>query len=218
MKRSLLPVLILGASAAMLLAGGRKSRAKTSGSRSGSTKIVHIGDSTSWGARAFLQDEYEAAGFSEVVIDHQGGRSMHEHREPKENGVQVAKRLAPKHPRAAWVIMLGTNDAANIAVGAKVTVGTRVKRMMEAIGPDAPVMWVDTKTNRDDKAYADANMQAWNDELEKELRKYPNASLFRWSTVVRPEWYQNDGIHYTQTGSRNRAEATAQAARNLFLD
>ena len=42
-----------------------------------------------------------------------------------------------------WVMMVGTNDAANIAAGANASAEQRIRSMMDVIGGD-PVLWVDT--------------------------------------------------------------------------
>ena len=46
------------------------------------------------------------------------------------------------------MVALGTNDAANVAVGSGYGYSERIDRMMEIIGDD-PVLWVDVKTLTD---------------------------------------------------------------------
>src|SRR5207247_2409573 len=47
--------------------------------------------------------------------------------------------------------------------------------------------------------------------LERMAAQYPNMKVFDWYDVVQPQWFRNDGIHYTVEGSAQRALLTAQA-------
>ena len=40
--------------------------------------------------------------------------------------------------------------------------------------------------------------------------------IFDWYDVVQPQWFRNDGIHYTVEGSAQRAALTAQALVDAF--
>ena len=108
-----------------------------------------------------------------------------------------------------------TNDAANIAAGSNVSAEERIRRVMDVIGGD-PVMWVNAVTQRTDNAYRNASMLAWNDELDRLAADYPNMRVFDWYDVVQPQWFRNDGIHYTVEGSAQRAALTAQALVDNF--
>jgi hypothetical protein len=114
-------------------------------------------------------------------------------------------------------MMIGTNDAANIAAGSVVTAEERVRRVMDEIGGD-PVMWVNAVTQRTEDAYRNASMLAWNDELDRLAVDYPNMRVFDWYDVVQPQWFRNDGIHYTVEGSAQRAALTAQSLVDNFPD
>ena len=103
--------------------------------------------------------------------------------------------------RGCWVVTIGTNDAANVAIGGVPDLSTRLDRMMVLFGSD-PVLWVDSVTRLDEGPYADTNMQSWNQVLDEAALRFPTLHVFRWSDVAVDEWFVSDGIHYTSDGGR----------------
>jgi hypothetical protein len=187
-------------------------------------QVVHIGDSTSvslfevngvGGAELTATAQYQRVGVSDVYPDNDGARSLVERVEGKSNATEVAQAVHDNGYDGCWVIMIGTNDAANIAAGSNVSAESRIRGMMDVIG-SAPVLWVDAVTQRTDDAYRNASMVAWNQELYRVTAEYQNVRVYRWYDVVRPEWFRNDGIHYTVEGSAQRATLTAQALVTFF--
>jgi hypothetical protein len=187
-------------------------------------QVVHIGDSTSvplfdaaqvGGASETATSRYEGVGVDVVYPDNSGARSIIETLPGQQNAADVAAGVTANGYDGCWVLMVGTNDAANIAAGASIDAETRIRNMMTIIGDD-PVLWVDTITRRTDDEYRNASMLEWNQVLYSVVAEYPNARVFRWYDVVRPEWFRNDGIHYTVEGSARRAEFTAQALVEFF--
>jgi hypothetical protein len=187
-------------------------------------QIVHIGDSTSvplfesagvGGANLTMDSRYRAIGVSEVYPDNDGARSIVERMDGAPNALDVAEGVRANGYSGCWVLMVGTNDAANIAAGANTSAEERIRQMMNVIGSD-PVLWVDAVTQRTEDAYRNASMRAWNEELYRVTAEYPNAKVFRWYDVVQPQWFRNDGVHYTIEGSAQRAALTAAALVNAF--
>ena len=187
-------------------------------------QVVHIGDSTGvplfdpagvGGAELTLQARYDEVGVDVVYPDNDGARSIVERIDDRPNALDVAEGVRANGFDGCWVIMVGTNDAANIAAGASTSAEQRIRSMMDVIGSDR-VMWVDTVSQRTDDAYRNASMLAWNQELYRVLAGYPNARVFRWYDVVRPVWFRNDGLHYTIEGSAQRAGLTAAALLEAF--
>lgn len=187
-------------------------------------QIVHIGDSTSvslfepgsvGGADLTATAQYQKVGVVDVYPDNDGARSTVERVDGQANAIDVAQGVSDNGYDGCWVLMVGTNDAANIAAGSNVTAEARIRAMMDVIGND-PVLWVDAVTQRTDDAYRNASMVAWNQELYRITAEYPNVRVYRWYDVVRPEWFRNDGIHYTVEGSAQRAAHTAQALLMFF--
>jgi len=90
------------------------------------------------------------------------------------------------------------------------------RSMVESVIGGDPVLWVDAVTQRTEDAYRNASMVAWNQELYRITAEYSNVRVYRWYDVVRPEWFRNDGIHYTVEGTAQRAALTAQALVTFF--
>jgi lysophospholipase L1-like esterase len=187
-------------------------------------QVVHIGDSTSvslfdaasvGGAGLTGTAQYQRVGVVDIYPDNDGARSMVERAEGRPNAIDVAQGVRDNGYDGCWVLMIGTNDAANIAAGSNTNAETRIRSMMQVIGDD-PVLWVDAVTQRTDDAYRNASMVAWNQELYRVTAEFPNVRVFRWFEVVRPEWFRNDGIHYTVEGSAQRATLTADALVTFF--
>ena len=184
---------------------------------------MHIGDSTSvqlfdpkgvGGDELTMEQRYRDAGVATVYPDNDGARAIIEHLDG-DNALEVAQGVRDNGYHGCWVLMVGTNDAANIAAGANTSAEDRIRRMMDTIGGD-PVLWVNAVTQRTEDAYRNASMLAWNDELERVAAAYPNMKIFDWYDVVQPQWFRNDGIHYTVEGSAQRAALTAQALVDAF--
>jgi hypothetical protein len=187
-------------------------------------QVVHIGDSTSvplfdpasvGGEELTMDQRYRDVGVATVYPDNDGARAILEHIDSDPNALEVAQGVRDNGYHGCWVLMVGTNDAANIAAGANVTADERIRRMMDVIAGD-PVLWVNAVTQRTEDAYRNASMLAWNDELERVAADYPNMKVFDWYDVVQPQWFRNDGIHYTVEGSAQRAARTAQALVDAF--
>jgi hypothetical protein len=113
------------------------------------------------------------------------------------------------------VIALGTDDAADVAVGSEVSLMTRIQRMMSAARGE-PVMWVNVISLLDSGPYAEANMEKWNDTLLKACSRYPNMRVFNWAALARRSWFISDGIHYTSEGYEHRAKLIADALARAF--
>ena len=183
------------------------------------TSVVHIGDSTSVGmmSSAFVADpalrldaQYAAVGATDFRNEISGARSIVERLTGQLNADEVAQQLRASGYHGCWVLALGTTDAANIAVGSRVSAAQRIDRMMAVIGDD-PVLWVDVKTLVADGAWSNPHMQAWNLELVAATTRYPNLQLYDWASVVPDDWFQRDRIHYTATGYTERARLIAEA-------
>jgi hypothetical protein len=187
-------------------------------------QVVHLGDSTSDGLvqADFLPDpaqrvpaQYARVGVSRSIMEVVGANSIVETLPGDENGYEIAQGLVAQGYRGCWVIALGTNDAADVAVGSNVGLPARIQRMMSVIGHD-PVLWVNVKTLLSSGPYAEANMQMWDNALLAACPSYPNMRVFDWAHLANPAWFTTDGIHYTSTGSAIRAAAIADALATGF--
>jgi lysophospholipase L1-like esterase len=163
-----------------------------------------------------MDARYRSIGVTDVISDSSGGRAVIERLgDWQTNAFEVAVAIRESGFRGCWVIMIGTNDAANVASGAPATIEDRILRLLYVIGDD-PVLWVDTVTTGVAGAYRNESMQAWNVVLDRIDADRDNMAVLHWSQRVRPEWFQPDGIHYTPDGRVWRAAITALALAESF--
>ena len=187
--------------------------------------VVHIGDSTGlamWtpadvggDPAATMDARYQSVGVQRVFPDNSGGRAMVERMPDQANAVDVAESVRSGGYRGCWVIMIGTNDAANVAAGGVPGLDERIARLLGVIDGD-PVLWVNVVSRSPDPVYADAVMQQFDAALNRAVAAYPNLRVLDWARLVQPEWFANDGLHYSTVGRTWRAAVTAQALALAF--
>jgi peptidoglycan/LPS O-acetylase OafA/YrhL len=186
--------------------------------------VVHIGDSTSEGLTSpdYLPDprdrigaRYAQVGVTTFIPEISGARSIVETYEGLPNAYTVAQQLIREGYRGCWVLALGTNDTADVAVGSTYSLPYRIKEMMSLIG-NQPVMWVNVKSLLDYGPYSEANMESWNRALLQACASYPNMRVYDWAAAVKDGWFIPDGIHYTSAGYEARAYLIAQALAAAF--
>ena len=181
--------------------------------RTSCTSVAHIGDSTSDGLVSpdylpnpadRIQARYQGVGVQSVYTDIVGARSVVETLPGTTNGLEAAQNLDRHGFHGCWVIALGTNDTADIAVGSTVALATRISEMMQ-LARGEPVMWVNVVSLLSSGPYSEADMQKWNDALAQACTRYPNMRVFNWAALPAHSWFINDGIHYTSAGYYERA-------------
>jgi peptidoglycan/LPS O-acetylase OafA/YrhL len=194
--------------------------------RTSCRSVVHIGDSTSEGliSPEYLPDprdridaRYAQVGVTTFIPEISGARSIVETYEGYPNAYTVAQQLIQQGYHGCWVLALGTNDTADVAVGSSVGLATRIKEMMSLIG-NQPVMWVNVKSLLSYGPYSENNMLAWNEALLQACPSYPNMRVYDWASAVQDSWFISDGIHYTSAGYEARAYLIAQALAAAFPD
>jgi len=195
-----------------------------SSGRTSCRSVVHIGDSTSEGldSPSYLPKRSDRIGarYSDVGVatwkpEISGATSIVETLPGGTNAHDVAQQLVNQGYQGCWVIALGTNDSADVAVGSAVGLVTRIQRMMSVIG-NQPVMWVNVKTLVSSGPYAETNMEGWDNDLVRACARYPNMRVFDWASVVKDGWYIPDGIHFTSGGYAARARLIADALAKAF--
>ena len=186
--------------------------------------VVHIGDSTSDGLTSadYLPDpaqridaQYARVGVTSFDPEISGARSVVERYKNDPNADDVAKPLVGQGYHGCWVLALGTNEAADVAVGSSIGLSERVDRMMADLG-NVPVMWVNVKSMVGSGPYAESHMADWDDALVKACAKYPNMRVFDWASVVNDSWFISDGIHFTTPGYAARSQLIADALAKAF--
>jgi peptidoglycan/LPS O-acetylase OafA/YrhL/lysophospholipase L1-like esterase len=192
--------------------------------RTSCRSVVHIGDSTSDGLNSAdylpnrkqrLASQYARRGVRTIHWEISGGRSIVETLEGQPNAHTVAQQLTQNGYDGCWVLALGTNDTADLAVGSPVGLSTRIAEMMSVIG-NQPVMWVNVISLLDSGPYSEADMQAWDQALLRACPRYPNMRVYDWAAVAKPRWFISDGIHYTSAGYAARSRLIARALAEAF--
>jgi peptidoglycan/LPS O-acetylase OafA/YrhL len=192
--------------------------------RTSCRSVAHIGDSTSDGLisadylphrKQRLAYQYRKRGVRSIHWEISGGRSIVETLDGQANAHTVAQQLAQGGYRGCWVLALGTNDTADLAVGSPVGLSARIAQMMSVIG-NQPVMWVNVISLLDSGPYSEADMQEWDQALLRACPHYPNMRVYDWAAVVRRRWFINDGIHYTSAGYAARSRLIARALAEAF--
>ncbi len=158
--------------------------------------VVHIGDSTSDGLvspnylpnwRQRIPAQYEDVGVRTVYTNITGARSVVEVLPGTVNAYDAAKSLVAHGFHGCWVLALGTNDTADVAVGSNVGLTARINRMM-SVARGAPVMWIQVVSLLSSGPYAEANMRKWNAALLRACARYPNMRVMDW-----PAWPSGAG-------------------------
>ena len=192
--------------------------------RTSCTSVVHIGDSTSDGlfSNDYLPDksqqipaQYADVGVKTTIDKVVGATSVVESLPGTPNAQTMATGEIKSGYHGCWVIALGTNDTADVAVGSEVSRAQRIKTMMSIIG-NQPVMWVEVKSILSSGPYAESNMEQWDQALQQALPNYPNMRLYNWPAVVQHSWFISDGIHYTSDGYAHRGQDIAEALAEAF--
>jgi peptidoglycan/LPS O-acetylase OafA/YrhL/lysophospholipase L1-like esterase len=192
--------------------------------RSSCNAVAHLGDSTSEGmvSAAYLANpnqrlvaQYHDVGVKKVVTNIVGANSIVETLPGDTNGYNAAKDIVKQGFKGCWVIALGTNDAADVAIGSSVDPAQRIGEIM-SVAHGSPVLWVDVVSTLNSGPYAESSMQTWNTALSRACAKYPNMRVFNWASLVQPSWFISDGIHYTSAGYAQRSEQIADALAKAF--
>jgi hypothetical protein len=194
--------------------------------RTSCRSVVHIGDSTSDGLispdylpdpRERIDARYAQMGVTTFIPEISGARSIVETYEGYPNAYTVAQQLIQQGYHGCWVLALGTNDTADVAVGSPVSLATRIKMMMSLIG-NQPVMWVNVKSLLAYGPYSENDMLLWDEALLQACASYPNMRIYDWAAVVQDSWFISDGIHFTSAGYAARAYLIARALVAAFPD
>lgn len=123
-------------------------------------------------------------------------------------GLDQVKRAKQRNQLPEYVIVaLGTND---ISWEQPATTERRVNTMLDRLGPDRQVLWVDL-----DIAYSTFSMTRadWFNKMIRQVAKdRPNLKVVPWEKIARQENAARfDGIHYGTSGYKLRARELTDA-------
>jgi peptidoglycan/LPS O-acetylase OafA/YrhL len=186
--------------------------------------VVYIGDSTSEGqvstkyipnARDLLWNDLARVGVRTTHAEVSGARSIVEVYHGIPDAATVARSYVASGYRGCWILALGTNEAADVAVGSNVGLEGRIARMMKIIG-NQPVLWVDAITLLSATPYAESGMRRWDQDLVAACNRYPNMRIVDWAAHARRKWFIPDGIHYYSPGAVARNQVVARGLVQAF--
>ncbi|MCK0441195.1 N-acetylmuramoyl-L-alanine amidase [Gordonia alkaliphila] len=141
-------------------------------------------------------------GVNTIYYDVAGARSAVETVNGTPNAVDA---LASLPAADCYFAAVGTNDAANIAVGSEVDAAERVKRLRGAAsGKPLFMMTVAIGENATANGYTPAAAQAMNDAITAGL---PTGHVLDWAARSTTELRAADGIHDSAAGISSRARA-----------
>lgn len=141
-------------------------------------------------------------GVSTIYYDVAGGRSAVETVNGTPNAVDA---LASLPAADCYFAAIGTNDAANIAVGSAVDAQERVKRLVAAAsGKPLFMMTVAIGPNATQNGYTPAAAKTMNDAITAGL---PAGSVLDWAARSQSGLLAADGIHDSAEGTSSRARA-----------
>ena len=187
-------------------------------------QVVHVGDSTSIGLnnanylparKDRLPAQLRSVGVTSPQMDISGARSIVERYRGQPNAQDAVNSRMDTGYAGCWTIAMGTNEAANQAVGGVHPVQERIDLLMKSIG-DHPVLWLTVKTRLRSGPYADGGMQKFSDAAIAACDRYPNLRVYDWRTEVKDGWFISDGIHFSTSGYRERAHRIALALASAF--
>ncbi|MDO5676107.1 MAG: acyltransferase family protein, partial [Propionibacteriaceae bacterium] len=197
--------------------------------------VVHLGDSTSRGlvSENYLPDpaqrmdaQYIKAGATSMIDGVGDAMAIVEHWNGEPSGFDRAQSIAASAPPdTCWVVALGLNDAATIAIGGSPFLADdRIDQIMSQVRPGERVMWVTTITQPwADPVYNNEYMAGWNASLIAAMDHYPNMRVYDWAADTATwdpakvaEYFTDDGIHYTTPGCAMRAHMIARALATAF--
>ena len=188
------------------------------------TSVLHVGDSSSLGLvdERSLPDpgdrmpaQYARVGVEETLMDVLGARSVVERYKGEPNAQDAVATALANGFHGCFVIAMGLNEAANVAVGGRTGIAERIDLIQSLVG-DAPTMWITVKTLRTSGPWANANMASMNQALYDACRRYPSMRVFDWASEAPDSWYGSDRIHFTSEGDRERAHRIADALAASF--
>jgi lysophospholipase L1-like esterase len=168
--------------------------------------VAVIGDSLAYSVAMELDSQLRAVA-TEPVMDVAPGRriptwGLEGQISP---GLEVARALRPLQPDV-WVIQLGTNDVAYEPLDQS-RYAFWIIAVLEAIGPDAPVVWVNVhRADRPDEAAAFDAVLALLDAERPQLRVADWATVAASEPVLAP-----DGVHLAAEGGGRFAGVIADA-------
>jgi lysophospholipase L1-like esterase len=178
-----------------------------------SARISMVGDSLTIGTLPFQADDFATAGWTHSSIDAFISRGIRSKMKADQHtGLTAVDAIRGNSGDTdAWIVALGTNDAAFYSHDKKADI---IRLMTDHIGYGHKVMWVNVYL-------PDARpvQLAWNAALENVAdERGGDMFVYDWASFAaqNPRWLALDGTHYTRDGYRYRSTAIGIASRDLL--
>jgi hypothetical protein len=162
-----------------------------------------------------LDARLSAVGATKQQIDVAGSRSV-EYSDPGTlGGKDAAQAIRDAGFKGCWIFALAINDAGFVSSGDG-TDTERIDTMMD-IADGEPVMWVNgSMLDSGPLGYLKPDVLDWNAALVDACQTYPALRVYDWASEVNPDWYTDDGIHYSPIGYGERARLIADGLVAAF--
>lgn len=159
----------------------------------GVRRVFVVGDSLTVGAtyQGALERRLRRSGYR-AVVDGWFGRTT------GQGTTILAEREARGELEPLVLVALGTNDV--IFGGAPVDFARRIDELMNVVGPDRWVVWMDVVVRINEPAD-----ERFGTVLRRKADEWPNLLVGPWAAESDPAHIQADGVHLSDAGYRARA-------------
>ena len=171
--------------------------------------VAVVGDSLTVSASEQIEASLERVGFDVLTIDAVESRRMVQGSRSLPPGIDAIHSIQSLVTPDLWVIALGTNDVASHDAG--FPIGDDVTTILDALPPDAPVVWVNLwiRDRLDD-------IEVANRDLDRLVGARPNADVVDWFAWGDKDGVITaDGVHLTERGQRLFASTILAGVRSV---
>ena len=128
----------------------------------------------------------------------------------------AARAIRESGFEGCWVFALAINDAGFVASDPNDSAARRIGDLLEIADGD-PVMWVNgSMLEAGTLGHLQPAVMDWNDALLEACEAYPGMKVYDWDREVNPEWFTDDGVHYTPIGYGHRSRLVSSALIEAF--
>lgn len=189
------------------------------------SSVAFIGESTSLGMveptvltdpAQRLDARLSQAGAARQELDVAGSRSVFDSDPGTASGSDAAQAIRDGGFEGCWMFALGINDSGFIAASTEDSAVRRIGEMMRIADGD-PVVWVNpSMLATGPLGYLRPTVLEWNEALVEMCQTHPEMRVYDWASEVDPNWYSDDGIHYSPIGYGQRSQLVASSLVAAF--
>lgn len=176
-------------------------------------RISMVGDSLTVGTMPYQTDDLAAAGWTRATIDAYTSRGVRTKvKADRHTGLTAVDAIRDQDGDTdAWIVALGTNDA---VIYNKDKQRAVIQEMMDHIGPDHRVLWVNVYLPEKRRPL----QVAWNATLSEMADERDDIFVFDWASFAaqNERWLAHDGMHCSPTGYQHRSTAISLASHALL--